>query len=193
MNVNYSKDFQGAWLDLPHYAKSVVCIGCFDGVHIGHQALIQKARTYAHAFDLNVIALCFNPHPKEFLNQFKVNQLTTIAERFRLLKYYGVDHCVCLNFDQALATLSAESFLSKIVSDALNAQVIVVGDNFKCGHQQSGNIDFLKQWTYQQAIQLDVVSLMTLDQVVVSSTRCRASINDPVYLSQLLGRSHLTL
>jgi riboflavin kinase / FMN adenylyltransferase len=183
--------YQGMWSDLPVQAPSVVCIGRFDGVHIGHQALIHQAKTLAAQHDCLTTALCFDPHPNTVFKRAVLPELTTLEQRFKLLHYYGVDHCVCLNFTQQFAALTAAQFLNEIILKRLQAHAVVVGENFRFGRMREGDVKVLQQWGLQMQVSVLPLSLVICQGQPVSTSRCRTCLADQDVLEKLIGRKTL--
>ncbi|MGI8577717.1 MAG: bifunctional riboflavin kinase/FAD synthetase [Nocardioidaceae bacterium] len=137
------------WHDLtqidPSLGPSVVTIGNFDGVHLGHRHVIDRARGLAaERGGLPVVAITFDPHPMKVIRPDKAPQpLTSVDARVALLGEAGVDAVLVLNFTSALADLAAEDFANHIVFEALHANAVVVGENFRFGHRALGDVEML--------------------------------------------------
>lgn len=183
--------YRAEWSDLTIQAPSVVCIGRFDGVHIGHQALIHQAKKLAVQYDCSVTALCFDPHPNTVFKRVVLPALTTIEQRFKLLHYYGVDQCVCLHFTQQFAALTATQFLNEIISKRLQAHAVVVGENFRFGRMREGDVGVLQQWGLHKKISVFPLSLVVCQDQPVSTRRCRTCLADQDVLESLIGRKTL--
>ncbi len=133
--------------DLPSEAQgAVVAIGNFDGVHRGHQAIIDKAVRLAREFQTTCAVLTFEPHPRRFFQpDSPAFQLTGFRLKVRLIEALGVDNLFVLPFNQALAALSAEDFVREVLAEDLRVRHVVVGDNFAFGHKRLGNIGILEE------------------------------------------------
>ncbi|NCZ57089.1 MAG: bifunctional riboflavin kinase/FAD synthetase [Actinobacteria bacterium] len=124
-------------------SKRVVAIGVFDGVHRGHQEILNRAKEIADGG--SVIALTFDPHPATvFAPERAPKLLVTLADRVVLLKIHNADQVAVIKFDKKFAAMSAEDFVDNILIKQLEATDIVVGENFTYGHKASGNIDSLR-------------------------------------------------
>jgi riboflavin kinase / FMN adenylyltransferase len=168
--------------------KSVVPIGIFDGVHRGHQLVLDRAVEAARDHDARVVVITFDPHPVAVLRPEAMPlMLLTIERRIQLLKQYGADSVVVLKFDKALSEQTADEFVEQTLVERLNAIRIVVGANFRFGHRASGDVALLRKF----GLEVDDVPLLT-DGEVVSSTRIRQSVaeGDVVAAAQALGRLH---
>ena len=133
--------------DLPDEALgAVVAIGNFDGVHRGHQAVINKAGRLAREFETTLAVLTFEPHPRRFFRpDGPPFQLTPFRLKVRLMEALGVEHVFVLPFNRALSELSAEDFVRRVLIEGLRARHVLVGDNFVFGHQRSGDTALLER------------------------------------------------
>ena len=167
---------------------SVVVIGVFDGVHKGHQAVLNRAK--AIAGDEKIIALTFDPHPVSvFAPDRTPTLLTILTDRIELLKIHNADQVAVMKFTPEFAAMSPEDFVKKILVQQLSATKVVVGKNFTYGHKAAGNIESLKAHTEFETIVLD---LAPSEGEVVSSTRIRKLIveGDVEKARELLTRPH---
>jgi riboflavin kinase/FMN adenylyltransferase len=121
--------------------RTVVTVGNFDGVHLGHQHVVARAREVAEALGAPVVAVTFDPHPITVLRpEHAPPTLTTIDVRAALLAEAGVDHVLVVPFTRDVASWSPERFVTEILADALHAQAVVVGANFRFGTKASGDV-----------------------------------------------------
>ena len=167
---------------------SVVVIGVFDGVHKGHQAVLNRAK--AIAGDEKIIALTFDPHPVSvFAPDRTPTLLTILTDRIELLKIHNADQVAVMKFTTEFAAMSPEDFVKKILVQQLSATKVVVGKNFTYGHKAAGNVESLKAHTEFETIVLD---LAPSEGEVVSSTRIRKLIvdGDVEKARELLTRPH---
>jgi riboflavin kinase/FMN adenylyltransferase len=176
---------------------SAIAIGSFDGVHLGHQAVIGEAIELTHqlsdgrARPGQVAALTFSPHPAKLLAPDLAPALIGTAEqRITWLGQAGVDHVVLLPFDAALASVSAEKFISDILIGQIGAAGVAVGYDFTFGKGGLGNTQLLTEEGARQDLQVRVVEPFHLDGLLVSSTKIREFIlSGRVYGAMiLLGR-----
>jgi riboflavin kinase/FMN adenylyltransferase len=137
---------------------AVVAIGNFDGVHRGHRAVIGAALDQARALDRPAAALTFEPHPRAYFNPGEpLFRLTDEAVKLRLLASTGLDGAIVLTFDAALAGLSAESFVERILVERFAVSGAVIGFNFHFGMSRAGSPDFLKAQGKKYGFAVDVV------------------------------------
>jgi riboflavin kinase/FMN adenylyltransferase len=170
----------------PTWTSSVVCIGTFDGVHRGHQAVIANAVCAARAMGSPCILVTFDRHPAATLAPDRVPKaLSPPTENLALLEQLGVDVLVVLTFDDALSQVTASEFLGSTLKAGLNASKIVVGHDFAFGHVREGTPEWL-----QQRIDTSIISPFELDGERVSSSRIRAAIagGDVELAKRMLGR-----
>lgn len=172
----------------PAWQHGVIAIGNFDGIHQGHQALLAQARAIAVQKGLACLALTFAPHPRRFFQpQTPPFLIYDAVTKEKVLGQY-VDGVITLPFDFALSQLSATDFIDKILRDGLNAQHIVVGQNFVFGHGRQGHVETL------MAHGFDVTALapvMNENDTIYSSTAVRQALQngDMTLAAKLLGRA----
>ena len=151
---------------------SIVVIGVFDGVHKGHQDVLNHAK--AIAGDEKIIALTFDPHPVSvFAPDRTPTLLTILSDRIELLKIHNADQVAVIKFTPEFAAMSPDDFVNRILVQQLSATKVVVGKNFTYGHKAAGNVETLKAYSEFETVILD---LAPHDGEVVSSTRIRKLI-----------------
>jgi riboflavin kinase/FMN adenylyltransferase len=168
-----------------------LAIGNFDGVHRGHQALLERAVCFAKEHDLEPAVLTFDPHPTAIVAPDRVpRQICSPEERIRLLKARGIAHVEVLPFTPALAKLSPDDFVKKIVVDSLRARGVFVGRNFRFGHKKAGDCETLEQLGVNYGYFAFCLQPVTYRGEVVSSTNVRQYIETAkiVRANRLLGR-----
>ena len=168
--------------------SNVVVIGVFDGVHKGHQSILDRAKEIADG--RKIIALTFDPHPTTvFAPDRAPTLLTTLADRVVLLKIHGADQVAVMKFDQKFAAMSPEDFVSEILIKQLAASDVIVGENFTYGHKAAGTVATLKA---HPEFKVHVLELKSDEEATVSSTRIRAALNsgDVESARLLLSRPH---
>lgn len=167
---------------------SIVVIGNFDGVHKGHQQILNRAK--ALAGDEKIIALTFDPHPVSiFAPERAPSLLTNLTDKIELLKIHNADQVAVIKFTKEFASMSPEDFVNKVLVEQLKASKVIVGQNFTYGHKAKGDVDSLKAHTEFETIVLD---LQTDDADAISSTRIRkAIVNGEVEVArEMLSRPH---
>jgi riboflavin kinase/FMN adenylyltransferase len=170
---------------------SVVLIGVFDGVHKGHQFLINRAKEIADG--RNVIALTFDPHPMHvFAPDRAPTLLTTLSDRVELLKIHNADQVAVLKFNEKFAAMSPQDFVKDVLVGQLNASTVIVGKNFTYGHKAAGNVDSLVKDGLEYNFTVDVQDLKADDGEVISSSRIRSLVTSGAVeeARELLSRPH---
>lgn len=172
---------------------AVVTIGNYDGVHLGHQAVLHAQRGVAARLSLPTVALCFEPQPREYFNPRSAPpRLTRLREKYLLFRDYGIDHFVCLRFGAGLATQTAEDFVDRVLIERLGARGLVVGDDFRFGQGRRGDYVLLCALGQARGVEVVGVPAFERDGARVSSTRVREALarGDLSAASRLLGRPY---
>lgn len=170
----------------------VVTIGVFDGVHAGHKYLISQAKEFAAQSNSVLVAATFDPHPVSVLRPNAFLGLLTLPDfRVELLKSAGANRVEIIDFNKKVSKMSPDEFIESIVLDQLNANTVVVGENFRFGVNASGDVSTLETLANKFGFELKVVKLMG-DKQTWSSTRVRTNlINGEVKQArEILGRPH---
>lgn len=151
---------------------SIVVIGNFDGVHKGHQQILNHAKEIAG--DDKIVALTFDPHPVSiFAPERTPTLLTILSDKIELLKIHNADQVAVIKFTREFAAMTPEEFVNKVLVEQLKATTVIVGQNFTYGFKAAGNVQSLAQHTEFRTIILD---LQSEDAGTISSTRIRAAI-----------------
>ncbi|HEX4979055.1 MAG TPA: bifunctional riboflavin kinase/FAD synthetase [Acidimicrobiales bacterium] len=175
---------------------TVVTIGVYDGVHLGHRALISRVRHMAAELGAASAVVTFDRHPATVVRPDSAPKLLTdLPQRLELLGSTGVDATLVIHFDAARARESAEDFVSEILVGCLRARAVVVGHDFHFGHNRGGNVAMLQEMGAELGFDVLGISLVADDtpaHEVVSSTRVRALLaaGDVAGAAALLGRPH---
>ena len=123
---------------------SVVCIGAFDGVHLGHRAVLARVRERARELNLDAVVASFEPLPREFFAHGRpVASLTRAREKIEQFRAAKIDRALLLRFNAALAAMSAQEFVEQVLVQRLNAREIWVGEGFRFGHARGGDLKLL--------------------------------------------------
>lgn len=171
---------------------SVVCLGVFDGVHLGHRALIAEARYAADELGLPLVVVTFDPHPAAVLRPIAApKSLASISERVRLLKQAGADEVDILRFDEGMSHETPEEFVDSVLVRRLDARVVVVGSNFVFGAGAAGNAATLRQLGAERDFTVRAVPLQS-DGEPWSSTRIRSLLlqGEVTAANHILGREY---
>lgn len=153
---------------------SVVTIGNFDGVHIGHQAMLKAARVQADSLGLPLIVLSFDPHPEAYFSpQTSPARLSSLGERVVMLQKLGVDVACIMPFDGELAEKDHQDFVEQVLSTQLNARRVVIGDDFHYGAGRKGNSSTLHKASCDYGFEVVQLGSIMEKNSRVSSTRIR--------------------
>ena len=158
------------------WSGAAIAIGNFDGVHAGHRALIDRARTLAGGG--KVVVLTFDPHPSAVVGTGGPRAISSLARRLELLEQAGVDAVVVEPFTRELAALTAEAFVEQILIRALRATAVVVGYDFMYGCQRSGTTAMLQAHGARAGFEVAIVPAVEVDGVPASSSRVRALLGE---------------
>lgn len=174
-------------------------IGVFDGVHLGHQELINRAVTLAKERGVQSVLLTFDPHPSEVVRPGShPAQLTTLHRKAELVEQLGIDVFCVLPFTLELSKVPPDEFVHEILVEKLNIAAVVVGENFRFGHRAAGSVETLTQLGQRFGFAVEGAKLVTVpnhdagQEITFSSTYIRASINagDVAAAEAALGRPH---
>jgi riboflavin kinase/FMN adenylyltransferase len=176
---------------LPDFVQgSAVTIGNFDGVHLGHQCVLNRLKQQAKAKNLPTVVMVFEPFPIEFFRpQDAPVRLMNLREKVHAFEKQDVDFVLCIAFNQTFAGLSADDFIREVLVDGLNAKHLVVGDDFRFGRQRQGDFDLLLSAGQKLGLEVEAMPTHYIDDQRVSSTRIREvlQIPDLAAANQLLG------
>lgn len=175
----------------PGEKKSVVTIGSFDGVHIGHQAILQQLKQAAERLQLPSVVMTFEPQPREYFSTERAPaRLMRLREKIHTLLDFGIDHVVCLKFNRQLRNLSAEDFIDRVLVQGLAVDYLIVGDDFRFGCDRSGDFAMLTERGAQCGFEVMDTATVEADGKRVSSTLVREVVErgDFAKAAELLGR-----
>lgn len=177
----------------PWHRGCVATIGSFDGVHLGHQAILRQLLAVARQHQLPAVVIIFEPQPHEFFSGDKAPaRLMRLREKIQALLAAGVERVFCLQFNDALRSLSAEEFIEKILLEGLGIKHLVVGDDFRFGCDRRGNFALLQSVGAERGFEVTDTCTLEVDGVRVSSTRIRQLLEqgDFTGVEKLLGRPY---
>ncbi len=177
----------------PRHHGSVVTIGNFDGVHLGHQAVLGQLSEKAAELGLPSVVVTFEPHPQEYFGRDQAPaRLTRFREKIQTLRRYAVDRVLNLSFNRHLAHMPAQTFIDRVLVEGLGVRYLIVGDDFRFGYQRQGDIEMLRDAGERHGFQVINMHTFEIDGIRVSSTRIREALKkgDLGTAGQLLGRSY---
>ncbi len=172
---------------------SAVAIGNFDGVHRGHQVVIQQLVEQAGRRGITPLVMVFEPQPQEYFRPLQVpSRLTTLREKVEALRHCGVNNMLCLRFDQALAQTEPEEFVQNILVRTLGARLVIVGDDFRFGHARRGDFQLLRSMGSSLGFEIEAMETVSLHGQRISSSRIRELLaaGEVAGAGELLGRPY---
>ena len=174
-----------AHLQLPPMA---VTIGNFDGVHLGHQAMLRTLKRTAEEKQLKTLVMLFEPQPLEFFKGAAAPpRITSLREKIELLQEHNIDYVMTVRFDEAFRSLTARAF-ADLLKEQINAKSLVLGDDFRFGCDRAGDSNFLRGYGFP----IENLETVTIDNERVSSTRIRSALKEGDFkaAAKLLGRPY---
>ncbi|VTU45269.1 Riboflavin biosynthesis protein RibF (plasmid) [Variovorax sp. SRS16] len=181
-------------LDLPTEADSAIAlaIGKFDGVHLGHRAVIKRLKQNASARRLPACVLTFDPHPVEyFMGARAPARLTALPDKIRLLESLGVDRLYVCPFTEGIAGMSPEAFVFDVLVERLGVRALLLGEDFHFGAGRCGDVGTLRTLGGPVGLEVNTLEGLAVDGIRVSSTAIRAAIakGDDSFARRFLGWS----
>ena len=159
--------------------KTILTLGTFDGVHIGHRKILEKVTQNVKTDTTESLVLTFFPHPRMVLKgQSDVKLLNTIGEKIDLLENLGVQNLVIHPFDKEFSKLSAEEFVKTVLVDRFHIQKIIIGHDHRFGRNRTANIDDLIAFGKQYDFEVEQISVQEIKQVSISSTKIRKALTE---------------
>jgi riboflavin kinase/FMN adenylyltransferase len=173
LTIEHTKNFR---IEKP----TVVTIGTFDGVHLGHQKIVNRLFELKQQFGLISTVLTFSPHPRKILfpEQKDLKLLTLVDEKLELLKKYNTDVAVVYPFDITFSQLEAEDYLKTILVKQLHVKHLVIGYDHKFGKNREGDIQTLKQFSQKYNFTVEEISAKDIDSINISSSKIRHALTD---------------
>ena len=179
------------WISHFGGSRTAVTIGNFDGVHCGHHKIFKRVVERARRETCVAAALTFSPHPARVLRpEAAPPMIETFAQRIQRMQALGLDAVYVLRFDAAVASLSPQEFVERILTRSLHARAVLVGENFRFGHRQAGNTLLLAELGRAHDFEVECVPYLTIRGIAVSSSAVRAAISagQMERAARLLGR-----
>jgi len=188
MKVHYNLE------NLPPFKHGIITTGAFDGVHRGHQKIIKRMQEIAQSINGETIIITFHPHPRKITSSIpgEIKQLTSLAERIKLLEKVGIDHLVVVPFDYHFSNLSAQSYVETFLVAHFHPHTIIVGYDHRFGKGRLGNFEMLTQFASQFNFNVEQVNEQLIDDEIISSTLIREYLIEKniVKANQLLGYAY---
>jgi len=177
----------------PRHRGCVATIGNFDGVHLGHQTVLGQLSDKAAELGVASVVISFEPYPMEFFAPDKAPaRLTRLREKVRALTRYSVDRMLSLRFDKTFSQQPAREFINKVLIEGLDVRYLVVGDDFRFGHNREGDFALLEEVGRERGFEVVHLHTFSVDNERVSSTRIREALarGDMLSAEKLLGRPY---
>jgi len=178
---------------LKTYVKPVITLGTFDGVHLGHRAILERLKEKASKRKVKSIAVTYEPHPQSIVSPSDAPLiLTTLEEKLDLLEEFKIDETVVIDFDQELANYAPDRFVREILVDKLDVGAVVIGYNHGFGKNRTGNLELLKEEGKQRGFEVEVVPPVEYEKKPISSSRIRRSLKQGQFddLLKMLGHGY---
>ena len=168
----------------------VMSIGNFDGIHIGHQAIVKRVVQKAHSKNIPSVITTFEPHPHEFFTPESTDRIMGLREKYLALQELNPDYLFVMRFNKNLANTSAEDFIEEILLHGFNVKFLIVGDDFRFGKKRQGDYHLLQAYADRHDLELENTDTLKSGGQRVSSTRIRQLLRecDFTAVEQLLGR-----
>ncbi|HET6655605.1 MAG TPA: bifunctional riboflavin kinase/FAD synthetase, partial [Gammaproteobacteria bacterium] len=172
---------------------SAVTIGNFDGFHLGHQAMLAQLRERAAALGVKPTVMIFEPAPREFFQRDAAPaRLSSLREKCAALAAAGAEQVLCVRFGRAFSNLAPQAFIQRLLIDGLDARYVLVGDDFRFGHDRAGDFATLQAAGDENGFEVAAVPTVEVDGERVSSTRVRTALADHDFnlVRRLLGHEY---
>ena len=157
-----------------NYYNSIILIGNFDGVHLGHQKLFKRARQYKKKFNYKIGVITFDPMPKMFFNKSLVNfKLMSLPQKIKQFKKQKVDFLINQKFSKSFSKIKAETFIKNYLDKKIKAKVLFVSNNFRFGNKREGDTDLLKSFEKKTNYKLIIPPPLKKNNKIISSTEIR--------------------
>jgi len=177
--------------ELPDFRRAVITIGTFDGVHTGHQQILEQLQQEAARIDGETVIITFHPHPRRVVNgaAAPIRLINTLEEKIELLAWKKVDYLVIVPFTEAFSQLTAEQYIKEFLLEKFHPHTIIIGYDHRFGKGRLGDYHLLEEFSTREGFVLQEIPVHLLDAVSVSSTRIREAIGkaDIATANQLLG------
>jgi len=162
---------------LPSFKNAVITIGTYDGVHIGHQKIIKRINDLAQSIDGESIIITFHPHPRSIVNDnYQIQLLSPLEEKFELLQQYGVDNVVVVPFTRSFSQQTPEQYVRDFLIHNFSPKKIVIGYNHRFGKNRAGDLSLLKKMSKTLDFEVEEILKQEVDDLSVSSTKIRNAL-----------------
>lgn len=173
--------------------NSVVTLGTFDGLHLGHQKIIKSVIEKSADYNCRSVLITFDPHPRSVVSPgYKMDLLSTLDEKIGILETLGLQNVLIIKFTKEFSQQSPEDFIKKYLADGIGLKEVVIGYDHHFGKGRDGNIELMQQAGKKFGFDVSVVSGCTVDDTIISSTKIRKLIaaGQVVMAAKMLGRPY---
>lgn len=174
---------------LPNFQQTVITIGSFDGVHIGHRLILKHLVELATQTNSESVVITFYPHPRKLFGDHPIQLITTLREKADLLQLEGIQHLVVVPFSKEFAAQSPEDYIQDFLVQHFHPRCIVIGYDHRYGKGRQGDVDYMRQFEQQCGFRVEEISKQEIENITISSTKIRNAINNANIrqANQLLG------
>ena len=164
--------------DLPIFNHSVITIGTFDGVHFGHQQILELMKSAAKQVNGETVIITFHPHPRKIIgiNKTPIFLLNTPEEKINLLEKYGIDHLVIIPFTEKFAQQTAEHYIADFLVNTFHPHTIIIGHDHRFGKDRTGDFQLLEDKALELGYQVKEIPGYMLNNITISSTKIREAL-----------------
>lgn len=174
--------------------NAVVTSGTFDGVHLGHQKILNRIREIARSIQGETVLITFWPHPRLVLYpaEHNLRLLSTFEEKTKMLRQFGIDHLITIPFTQEFSQMSSQEFIQKVLIEAIQTKKLVIGYDHRFGKNREGSFEYLKANSSTFGFELEEISRQDVEEIAVSSTKIRKALEsgDVKTAESCLGRPY---
>lgn len=178
---------------LPRFRNAVITIGTFDGVHLGHRAILNEVISHAQKVNGESVLLTFEPHPRKLLFPGQpLGIITPLRQKIKFITEAGIQHVVIVPFTLEFAGLSAHDYVKDFLVGVFHPHSIVIGYDHRFGHDRTGDINLLEQYTQEFGFELTEIAVQLIDDAAVSSTKIRKAVQEGRVkdAGEMLGRNY---
>ena len=181
--------------NIPAYKFShgcVMSIGNFDGIHLGHQSIVERVIKKSQTRSIPSVITTFEPHPHEFFTPDSADRIMGLREKYIALKEFSVDYLFLMRFDHSLANTTADEFIKTFLLNGLKVKSLIIGDDFRFGKKRQGDYELLKKYADVKNFELENTNTLEIGNKRISSTRVRHLLQNHEFdkAEELLGRPY---